>query len=306
MLARHAWPGELVVAGDRSLLEARSRQLGLAVDLIDVDEKPHRAGSLCVAHQALADSVTTGKLNHANSESVLGLIEMAVDGCLAGRYDAMVTAPIQKSVIIEAGFSNFVGHTEFLAERCGAAMPVMLLACDSLRVALVTTHLPLSAVPAAITPSRLEKVIGVLATDLRERFGIARPRVGVLGLNPHAGEDGHLGTEELDTITPVIEAMNSSDLELKGPLPADTAFLPSVLEELDAVLAMYHDQGLPVLKHYGFDRAVNVTLGLPVVRTSVDHGTALSLAGTGDIDSGSMLAATRLAFELGGNQRLSR
>jgi 4-hydroxythreonine-4-phosphate dehydrogenase len=217
----------------------------------------------------------------------------------------MVTAPVQKSVINDAGVP-FSGHTEYLAERTGTPLPVMLLVAGTLRVALVTTHLPLAAVSAAITRDRLDATLRVLDADLRRLWGMARPRIAVCGLNPHAGESGHLGREEIDTIAPAIEAARRAGLSVAGPLPADTVFVPRELAQHDAVLAMYHDQGLPVLKHAGFGEAVNVTLGLPVVRTSVDHGTALALAGSGRADVGSLRAATQLAIEFAQRQRAAR
>jgi 4-hydroxythreonine-4-phosphate dehydrogenase len=209
----------------------------------------------------------------------------------------MVTAPVQKSIINDAGIA-FTGHTEYLAAACGAARPVMMLACETLKVALVTTHLPLADVPAALTPQALDATLRILDTDLRRHFGLAEPRIAVCGLNPHAGEGGHLGREEIDVIAPAIARARSAGIRCSGPLPADTAFLPRLLADVDVVLAMYHDQGLPVLKYAGFGRAVNVTLGLPFLRTSVDHGTALDLAGTGRADAGSLEEALRLATRL--------
>lgn len=291
-------PGEFVVLADRDVLASRADALGIDVALRDATGDVHAVGGIDVEHIPCAESVTPGVLNSANGAGVIASIERAVDYCLEGRFDAMVTGPLQKSVIIEAGYPDFAGHTEFLAERTGAPMPVMLLASDELRVALVTTHLPLSAVPAAITPERITAVTRVLAHDLEHTFAIDNPVIGVCGLNPHAGEAGHLGREEIEVIEPTLEKLRSEGLNLRGPLPADTAFTPGGLEGLDAVLAMYHDQGLPVLKHQGFDKAVNVTLGLPVVRTSVDHGTALDLAASGRADAGSLITATHLAFAL--------
>jgi 4-hydroxythreonine-4-phosphate dehydrogenase len=237
---------------------------------------------------------TPGRLDPANAPYVLAVLDAATDGCLAGRFDAMVTAPVHKGVINEAGV-RFTGHTEYLAERCGAPLPVMLLAGGGLRVALATTHLPLAHVSSAITAQRLEGVLRVLDADLRAKFGIAAPRILVCGLNPHAGEGGHLGREEIEVIEPTLERLRAQGLHLTGPVPADTAFLPARVAGHDAVLAMFHDQGLPVLKHASFGHAVNVTLGLPIVRTSVDHGTALDLAGTGRADPGSLRAALHLA-----------
>jgi 4-hydroxythreonine-4-phosphate dehydrogenase len=228
---------------------------------------------------------------------VLATIERAVSGCLSGEFDALVTGPVQKSVINEIGIP-FSGHTEFLAELTDSPQPVMLLVAGTLRVALLTTHLPLREVPDAITPDRIASVLRVLSADLVTKFGIRTPRIAVLGLNPHAGEGGHIGTEEREIIEPTLVTLRREGMALIGPLSADTAFTPEKLRHYDAILAMYHDQGLPVLKHVGFGRAVNVTLGLPIIRTSVDHGTALDMAGTGRADDGSLRAALSLAIEL--------
>jgi 4-hydroxythreonine-4-phosphate dehydrogenase len=238
-----------------------------------------------------------------NAAHVIAMLTRAADGCRNGEFDALVTAPVQKSIIADAGIA-FTGHTEFLAARAGCDVVMMLTAPGEgrfggdLRVALATTHLPLAAVPAAITRELLVRTLRILCDDLIFRFGLAAPRIAVLGLNPHAGEGGHLGREEIDTIVPALEQMRAAGFDLAGPLPADTAFLPSQLVRFDAVLAMYHDQGLPVLKHAGFGHAINVTLGLPYIRTSVDHGTALDLAGKGKADASSLLAATELALKL--------
>ncbi|MGA7438301.1 MAG: 4-hydroxythreonine-4-phosphate dehydrogenase PdxA, partial [Luteibacter sp.] len=232
----------------------------------------------------------------ANARHVLSMLATAADGCLDGSFDAVVTGPVQKASINEAGIP-FSGHTEFFADRAGAEV-VMMLASPELRVTLATTHLPLSAVPAAITPALLERTLGIVHGALRQSFGFANPRIAVLGLNPHAGEGGHMGHEELDTIIPLLERLRAGGMDLIGPLPADTAFVPAMRPRYDAVLAMYHDQALPVLKSEAFDRTVNITLGLPFIRTSVDHGTALDLAGTGRADPASLFAATRLAMEL--------
>ena len=244
-----------------------------------------------------ARPVSAGRLDTANAAYVIETLKSAVTGCRRGEFDALVTGPVHKGNLNDAGIS-FTGHTEFLAESSNAAQPVMMLACSSLRVALVTTHLPLAAVPRAITRERLTAVLEVLHADLRNKFGIANPVILVCGLNPHAGESGHLGREEVETIEPTIKALVAKGMHLRGPVPADTAFIPSQLRGVDAVLAMYHDQGLPVLKHHDFAHAVNITLGLPFVRTSVDHGTALELAGTGKVDPSSIYAAIELAIEL--------
>ena len=271
----HDLPARIVVLGDRALL----------------------AGCPEVEHLPLARPSVPGRLDPANSRYVLALLDRAAAGCLSGEYDAMVTAPVQKSAINDAGIA-FSGHTEYLAGRCGASHVVMMLVGGGLRVALATTHLPLSQVPGAITREGLVETLRVLDRDLRRRFRIERPRILVAGLNPHSGESGHLGTEDRDVIAPAVEAAAAEGIAASGPIPADTLFVPQRLEAADAALAMYHDQGLPVLKYASFGRGVNVTLGLPIVRTSVDHGTALDLAGTGRADPGSLLEALRLAIEL--------
>ena len=245
---------------------------------------------------ALNAPAICGQLNPANSHYVLKTIRMATQGCMDGVFAAMVTAPVHKGVINDAGIS-FSGHTEFIAEMTGG-VPVMMLATPGLRVALVTTHLPLSQVSAAITPKALTDVIHLLDSDLRQRFGITNPKILVCGLNPHAGENGHLGREEIDLIEPVLNQLRNEGIHLEGPLPADTLFTPKYLDAADAVLAMYHDQGLPVLKHKGFGQAVNITLGLPIIRTSVDHGTALELAGTGKANLGSLKLALQTALDM--------
>lgn len=300
-IAARPWPCELVVAADLRLLEDRARQLNANVRFEAIEQpapgNAHQPGTLRVLHCPADATVRAGTLDAANARYVLKLLDIAADGCLRGDFDAMVTAPVQKSIINDAGIA-FSGHTEYLAERTGAALPVMMLTADRLRVALATTHLPLTAVSAAITPVLLEQVLRILDRDLRTRFNLQAPRILVCGLNPHAGESGHLGREEIEVIAPVLAALRSQGLQLIGPVPADTAFTPHQLERADAVLAMYHDQGLPVLKYAGFGNAVNVTLGLPIVRTSVDHGTALDLAGTGKADAGSLVAAVELAIQL--------
>jgi 4-hydroxythreonine-4-phosphate dehydrogenase len=275
MLAREALPARLVAIGDRDLLRGFPR----------------------VEHVPLARPAVPGTLDPSNSRYVLATLERAVQGCLSGEYRAMVTAPVQKSVINDAGIA-FTGHTEFLAERSGARHVVMMLVGGGLRVALATTHLPLSRVPGAITADGILETLKVMHRDLRERFRIASPRILVAGLNPHAGESGHLGSEDAEVIAPAIAAARAAGIQAAGPIPADTLFVPERLRLADAVLAMYHDQGLPVLKYASFGRGVNVTLGLPFVRTSVDHGTALDLAGTGKADPGSLIEAVKLAIEL--------
>jgi 4-hydroxythreonine-4-phosphate dehydrogenase len=290
----------LIAVADPTLLSARAEMLGLPLTLIEYADSDvmhaSAAGELYVTSVKLHAAVEPGSVNTANANYVLNTLRTATDGCLQGKYDALLTAPVNKAVINEAGHA-FSGHTEFLAEHCNSAQPVMMLCAGTLRVALVTTHLSLREVPEQITADKLEHVIRVLHADLRRLFGIEAPRIAVLGLNPHAGEEGHLGDEEIKVIIPVLEQLNSSGYNLTGPLPADTSFTPAILDNHDAVLAMYHDQGLPVLKHVGFGQAINVTLGLPIIRTSVDHGTALQLAGTGQADSGSLLAALKLTLE---------
>jgi 4-hydroxythreonine-4-phosphate dehydrogenase len=242
-------------------------------------------------------AVQAGRLDPRNARYVLDTLDTAIAGCRDGRFHALVTGPVHKAVINDAGIA-FTGHTEYLAAATGTAQVVMMLATEGLRVALVTTHLPLREVSAAITAARLEQVIRVLQHDLQVRFAIDQPRIKVCGLNPHAGEDGHLGREEIDIITPVLEKLRATGMHLDGPLPADTVFTPQHMAASDAILAMYHDQGLPVLKHLGFGRAVNITLGLPIIRTSVDHGTALDRAGTGQVDGGSLQLAIEYAVRM--------
>lgn len=301
MLAAQPWPCALVVAGDEQLLAQRAQQLGLQVTLQryqpGASAAEHQPGTLQVLHVPLAAAAHAGQLDPANARYVLALLDAALAGCMSGEFQAMVTAPVQKSVINDAGIP-FSGHTEYLAEHSGGAHPVMMLATDDLRVALATTHLPLNQVSAAITGELLGTVLRILDHDLRQRFGIAQPRILVCGLNPHAGESGHLGREEIDVIAPALQGLRQQGLTLIGPAPADTAFTPHMLAQADAVLAMFHDQGLPVIKYAGFASAVNVTLGLPIIRTSVDHGTALALAGTGQADPSSLAAAIQMAWRM--------
>lgn len=298
-IAQRDWPCELVFAIDPQLLEARCRQLGVQLRqrIYAPNGAAQTAGNITVLPVKTAKPVVGGQLEIANAAYVLQTLDLACDGCLHGEFAAMVTAPVQKSVINAAGIA-FTGHTEYLAERSGGHYPVMMLTAGKLRVALATTHLPLNRVSGAITRDGLKQVIRILHRDLQSKFGIAAPRILVLGLNPHAGEAGYLGCEEIDTIAPVLDELRAQGLSLTGPAPADTAFTPRMLEHADAVLAMFHDQGLPVLKYAGFGNAVNITLGLPLIRTSVDHGTALELAGTGQADAGSLIAALELAIEL--------
>jgi 4-hydroxythreonine-4-phosphate dehydrogenase len=300
-IARGRLAAQLVVVADPALLEARARALKLRVTLVPFDPaappRPHRPGQLAVAAVPLRAPVRAGRLDPGNAPYVLATLDRAVALCRAQRGSALVTGPVHKGVINDAGIA-FTGHTEYLARLAGAPTPVMMLVAGALRVALATTHLPLREVPDAITAPRLRAVLGVLAQDLRAKFRIARPRILVAGLNPHAGEGGHLGREDADVVEPVVRELRARGLRLTGPLPADTLFTREHLREADAVLAMYHDQGLPVLKHSGFGEAVNVTLGLPFLRTSVDHGTALDLAGTGRAHAGSLRAALSLAATL--------
>ncbi|GAB4167571.1 MAG: 4-hydroxythreonine-4-phosphate dehydrogenase PdxA [Wenzhouxiangellaceae bacterium] len=291
-------PG-LVLVGDRGLLTDRAQELGIDTPLAEWrpgDRVP--SGVIPVLEVPLAAKVVPGRLDPANAPAVLDALTRAWDLVLEGRAAALVTGPVHKGVINDAGIA-FSGHTEFLAQRSGTERVVMMLVAGRLRVALATTHVPLARVPESITEDGLVQTVTILHRDLVSRFAIAAPRIAVLGLNPHAGEGGHLGDEEQRIIAPAIRRCVAAGLRVEGPLPADTAFVPTVLRRYDAVLAMYHDQGLPVLKHTGFGRAVNVTLGLPAVRTSVDHGTALDLAGTGRADTGSLRAAVRLARRLG-------
>lgn len=301
LLAQRARAAEIVAYADPRLLEDRAGQLGLPLELIEhrpgAAPQQGAAGSLQVVPSSLAAPATAGTLDPANAAYVLDALGAACDACVGGTADALVTGPVHKAVINEAGIA-FTGHTEWLSDRTGADLPVMLLAAGVLRVALVTTHLRLAAVPAAITPGRVERVLRILASGLERNFGIRHARILALGLNPHAGESGHLGTEEQSTIIPVLEKLRGEGFDVEGPLPADTAFVPARLAGADAVLAMYHDQGLPVLKHAGFGHAANITLGLPIVRTSVDHGTALERAGTGRVDPGSLQAALDAAISI--------
>ncbi len=296
---RHA--AQIVAVADPALLRARARRLRQPLTLAEFDpDTPrtrHEPGHLWIVPVALGAAVRPGILNPANAGYVLETLRVAVRACRSAAGQALVTGPVHKGVINDAGIA-FSGHTEFLAELSGGATPVMMLVTPKLRVALATTHLPLREVAAALTRARLKEVIRVLAADLRDRFGIRRPRILVAGLNPHAGEGGHLGREEIEVIEPVLRQLRGAGLNLTGPLPADTLFTPEYLSQADAVLTMYHDQGLPVLKYHGFGKAVNVTLGLPIIRTSVDHGTALELAGTGKADPGSLLAAIEMALRL--------
>ncbi len=301
-LAGYQGEARPVILGDRDLLAERARQLGLDVELRDFCPKSdvHRS-SLDVIHMPLAVPSVAGQLDARNGSYVLALLDRALAGCVSGEFAAMATAPVHKGVINEAGV-HFTGHTEYLAEKTDTSLVVMMLAGDTprgpLRVALTTTHLPLKEVPAAITPAILEQTLRILHADLRGKYGIAEPRILVAGLNPHAGEGGYLGMEEIEVITPVLEKLRGEGMQLSGPHPADTMFTPPVLARGDAVLAMYHDQGLTALKYATFGHGINVTLGLPIIRTSVDHGTALELAGSGQADPGSLFEAVAEAARM--------
>ena len=298
-LLQHPLPSPLVIAGDPDLLLERAALLSLPLARKD-NALVAPGGEAVLLPVALGAPSIPGSLDVSNAAYVIEMLAAATDGCLNGTFSGMVTAPVQKSTLIDAG-NDFVGHTEFLAQRAGVATPVMMLATDEMRVALVTIHLALSEVPRAVTQDSLEAVLRVVDADLRARFGIPAPVIGVCGLNPHAGEAGHLGQEEQDVIIPVMAKLSDEGLVLKGPLPADTAFTRQNLQTLDVVVAMFHDQGLPVIKHAGFGDVVNITLGLPFVRTSVDHGTALDLAGTGKAEVASLSRALDMAIRLSGD-----
>ncbi|MEZ5574017.1 MAG: 4-hydroxythreonine-4-phosphate dehydrogenase PdxA [Halioglobus sp.] len=306
MAAQRGWNAELVVFADPDLLQERARTLNLPIELQHwTDSTPpeaQRAGTLKIHPVSLITPTKQGVLNTANASYVIESLREAIGACTNNSCQAMVTGPVQKSVINDAGIP-FTGHTEFLAQETHTAKVVMMLATTELRVALATTHLPLKDVPQAITTQLLQQTLTILHHDLQQKFGISRPRIAVLGLNPHAGEGGHMGREEIDTLIPVLEQLRIGGMDLLGPLPADTAFNPKVLNNCDAVFAMYHDQGLPVLKYSGFGRAINITLGLPIIRTSVDHGTALDLAGSGQADWHSLEQAITIACQLGCNFR---
>ena len=297
-LLQHPSDPPLWVVADPDLLLERAAVLDLPLAL-NGDTLVTPGGRATLLPISLHKPVVPGRLEVANALYVVEMLQVAADRCQQGDFGALVTGPVQKSVLMEAG-NEFVGHTEFLGDRAGVETPVMMLVRENLRVALVTIHIPLADVAGALTAALLERVLQVVDADLRSRFAINEPRIGVCGLNPHAGESGHLGREEIDTIVPVLEKLIATGLDLKGPLPADTAFTPQTLSDLDVVVAMFHDQGLPVIKHAGFGEVVNVTLGLPYIRTSVDHGTALTLAGTGRAGIGSLVTAVKLARRLTG------
>lgn len=295
-LAKHQLP--VVVLGDKLMLAERADRLGLNIDLIDYSsENPFRPNCLSIYSIPCVTSVTAGMLNPANSSYVIALLRYAVQACLANEFSGLVTAPVHKGIINQAGIS-FTGHTEFLATECQTETVVMMLSCDVMKVALVTTHIPLKQVPDAITAQRIREIIRHLYLSLIQDFGVNDPCILVAGLNPHAGENGYLGHEEIEIITPLLNELRAEGIKVEGPFPADTLFTPYNLKRADAFLAMYHDQGLTVLKYAGFGKSVNITLGLPIVRTSVDHGTALELAGTGKAETGSLLAAVSTAITM--------
>ncbi|WP_404400233.1 4-hydroxythreonine-4-phosphate dehydrogenase PdxA [Idiomarina seosinensis] len=301
MMMQQQWPAAIVVCADADLLQQRAAQLGLDVTIERYNGQrpttPLPKGVLLVEHIPLAQPAVAGQLAVENGHYVVDTLTRASNGNLSGEFDAVITGPVHKGIINEAGIA-FSGHTEFFASQANRTDVVMMLATEGLRVALVTTHIPLAYVNRAITPERLTKILTILHTDLVEKFGYADPKILVCGLNPHAGENGHLGSEEIDVIEPVLAELKQQGLNLEGPLPADTVFQPKYLDTATAVLAMYHDQGLPVLKYKGFGKAVNITLGLPFIRTSVDHGTALDMAGSGKINSGSCRLAIETAIDM--------
>ncbi len=301
-LAQQDWPAQLVVFADPKLLESRAKQLNLGIKLQTYTPQTQptiqHKGTLTIAPVPLTQPATAGILNTVNAPYVLETLRQACQGCLTGAFDALVTGPVHKGMINQAGIA-FQGHTEFLAHLSQTPHVVMMLATDGLRVALMTTHIPLAEVPQAITPARLRTVIEVLYRDLQQKFALKHPRILVCGLNPHAGEDGYLGTQEQEVMIPTLEALRQAGYQhLSDPLPADTLFQEKYLSQADVVLAMYHDQGLPVLKYKGFGQSVNITLGLPFIRTSVDHGTALTLAGTGQANTGSFRSAITQALTI--------
>lgn len=301
-LAQQKWSAQLVVFASKQLLSERAKHLGLPLTLLDYEagsEQLLEAQQLYIVDIPLTASVEMGVLNSENGQYVVETLRQACEQNMQGNFDAVVTGPVHKGIINKAGIS-FSGHTEYFAHQSNTNDVVMMLATEGLRVVLATTHIPLAYVSKAITKERLHKVIHIVNTDLKLKFGIKQPRIFVCGLNPHAGEDGHLGREEIDVITPALDELREEGLTITGPLPADTIFQPKYMEHADAILAMYHDQGLPVLKYKGFGASVNITLGLPFIRTSVDHGTALDLAGLGTADIGSFELAVRQAIKIAG------
>jgi len=304
-IAQRDWPVELVVVACPDMMLARAEQIGLPLTLIEYDEttpaKPQKAGTLTICLQATTEMPVAGQLNQNNGMYVVETLRIASEKNISGEFDAVVTGPVHKGLINQAGIA-FSGHTEYFANQANCTDVVMMLATEGLRVALVTTHIPLAYVSKAITFERLQKVTRILHHDLKEKFGITSPRIYACGINPHAGEDGHLGREEIEIMNPAFEELRTEGIDIVGPLPADTIFHEKYLDDADAILSMYHDQGLPVLKYKGFGSSVNITLGLPFIRTSVDHGTALDLAGTNQADTGSFIEALKTAIDLVNNQ----
>ncbi len=300
-MAEQNWPTQLVVIADPDMLKQRAKQLGIDLDfdIYNKDDKPevHQKGRLTVLPVVVEEDVVAGELNVANGHYVVETLRLACEGNMNGEFDAVVTGPVHKGIINQSGIS-FSGHTEYFAAQSGTTDVVMVLATTGLRVALMTTHIPLAYVSKAVTRERILNITDILHREMQVKFGIEKPRIFVCGLNPHAGEGGHLGREEIDIIEPALDELRAKGMDLVGPLPADTLFQPKYLEQADVVLAMYHDQGLTVLKYKGFGNSVNITLGLPFVRTSVDHGTANDLAGTGDADQGSLVVALNTAIEM--------
>ncbi|MDP7591361.1 MAG: 4-hydroxythreonine-4-phosphate dehydrogenase PdxA [Litorilituus sp.] len=300
-IAQQAWSVQIVVVASKLLINERAQQLNLPVTLLDYDANaeaiPQQAGTITILDTPLAEPCVPGQLNTNNGAYVVDTLKIASDKNMSGEFDAIVTGPVNKGLINKAGVP-FSGHTEYFAHQANCSDVVMMLATEGLRVALVTTHIPLAYVSKAITYERLQKVTRILHTDLQNKFGLDSPKIFACGINPHAGEDGHLGREEIDIMIPAFNELRNEGIDIIGPLPADTIFQEKYLTQADAILSMYHDQGLPVLKYKGFGSSVNITLGLPFIRTSVDHGTALELAGTGQADSGSMIEAMRNAIEL--------
>jgi 4-hydroxythreonine-4-phosphate dehydrogenase len=300
LLAAREWQAQLVIFADANLLKSRAAMLGKNIEIIPYIKgmtNIQKPGQLIVNHIPCVNEPIAGELDSENGHYVVDTLRLACEANMGGDFDAVVTGPVHKGTINKAGVS-FSGHTEYFAQQSNTADVVMMLATEGLRVCLATTHIPLAYVSKAITPERIENVVGIMHADLIQKFGIAEPTIYVCGLNPHAGEDGHLGKEEIEVITPTLDRLRADGINLVGPLPADTIFQPKYLDKADAVLAMYHDQGLPVLKFKGFGNSVNITLGLPFIRTSVDHGTATDLAGTGEADTGSMALAIRQAIKL--------
>ena len=296
-LAQEQLLSDVVCIGDKRLLQMRAEQIGISIELLEPEQLPQSKSQLRVVDMPITDFKLAGKPKVDNVAAVLKMLNVAIDGCLSGEYAAMVTGPLHKGIINDAGI-NFSGHTEYLAERTKAPLPVMLLASNDLRVALVTTHLPLKDVAQAISKQSIQEICRVIDRDLRSKYGIDSPTQLICGLNPHAGEGGHLGKEEIDIIEPALEELRSEGLDVIGPLPADTLFSSKNLAQADVVVAMYHDQGLPVLKAQSFGEAANITLGLPIIRTSVDHGTAFDLAGSGNADIGSLKTALKTARDM--------